>query len=376
MKKKNVYIIGNVLGAYRSQAALSALIGSNKYNVNFNNFSFLNTNLNKDLFRFIKVLDVFFSSIFRFYFLLRSDIVFVLAMNNNKFIQLQLAKVLRKTIITDFYISYYDTNVIDRKNTFKKSFKASLYRFFDVEMLKAKQVFFLNQSEANYYINIVQEKELFNVNYSILPLCIDKKKEASLPFYKSSNSDMFSVCWWGTFIPLHGLEKIIYGAQILKEKGFNFTLSLFGDSVENAKPFQILIEKLNLNSNVFIYNDYSFSNGKLESYLVANCDLALGAFGDSEKAKTVITNKVLDAISMKIPVISCYSTGIEEYFKKDIDIFLCRNEPEEIAAEIINAANCSVDKIQQLLISSFRKFERNFSYDAFKMKILKDFNNL
>lgn len=374
-KKKNIYVIGNILGAYRSQAVLSILVCSNKYNLNFNNFSFFGIS-NKNLLNLIKGVDILFASTARLYFLIRSDIVFVLAMNNNKYIQILFAKLLGKKIIADFYISYYDTHVMDRKDISKKSFKAKLYRFCDLGLLKANKVFFLNQSEADYYINLVQNSKHFSVNSSIIPLCIDMRKEAKLNFFNSNQTKTLNICWWGTFIPLHGLDKIIDAALILKDRNIHFQLHLFGDSVDNAKPFQKMIEKLDLNSNVFIYDEYSFSKGNLELFLVNNCDLALGAFGDSVKAKIVITNKVLDALSMKIPVITCYSLGIEEYFKNNLDLFLCQNTPQNIALKILEISNKSTNEIERIVISGHKKFMADFSFDAFKTRILQEMKEI
>jgi len=31
------------------------------------------------------------------------------------------------------------------------------------------------------------------------------------------------ICWWGTFIPLHGLDKILQAMKILKEHELQFT---------------------------------------------------------------------------------------------------------------------------------------------------------
>jgi glycosyltransferase involved in cell wall biosynthesis len=375
IKKKNIYIIGNILGAYRSQSILSILLNSTKYTVNFNNFT-VSDKSSKTLHTLLKAIDVFIVTVLRLYFLIRADIVFILPMNNNKFFQILTAKFFRKKIVSDFYISYYDTRIIDRNWAGEKSFMARVYRMYDMTLLKTKKVFFLNQSEADYYTKIVGNDNKFIVNSAILPLCLEPRPKAQLNYFNHRLTKIINICWWGTFIPLHGLDKIIEAARILKESKFEFKVHLFGDSKENGLPFQKMIEEKGLTENMFLYYDYTFLNGRLEAYLLENCDLALGAFGDSLKAKTVITNKVIDALSMKIPVMTCHSSGVEEYFEDETDLFLCKNNPDEMAAIFVKIISCSSDRICNMVENASEKFNADFSYNAFKVKFLKELETI
>ncbi|MGB3144336.1 MAG: glycosyltransferase [Maribacter sp.] len=376
IKKKNIYIIGNILGAYRSQAILFILIDSNKYRINFNNFIFSNKS-SKILLNVLKTVDIFITTVLRLYFLIRADIVFILPMNNNKFFQILLAKLFRKKIVSDFYISYYETRVFDRKWTSVNSLMAKIYRMYDLALLKTEKVFFLNQSEANYYIKTVQKgnREIL-VNSAILPLCVDTRPKARLKYFLNEQRKSINICWWGSFIPLHGLDKIIEAARILKDNKIEFKLHLFGDSKKKGLPFQKIIEEKKLTGQVFLYDSYTFSNGRLEKYLIKNCDLALGAFGDSKKAKTVITNKLIDALSMSIPVMTTFSLGVQEYFENERDLFLCNNNPAEMADVIIKITSLSDDKINKIVKNASKKFEANFSYNVFKAKLLKELENI
>ncbi|TKD65095.1 glycosyltransferase [Flavobacterium sp. ASW18X] len=370
MKKKNVYVLGNILGAYRSQTVIGTLLNSGNYNVNFSNFS-VGTSRPSVLTKLFKVLDVFVSSCLRVYFLLRADFVFVLAMNNNKFIQILLAKLFRKTIISDFYISYYDTRVFDRKMVSKSSLMAKVYRFYDRLLLSADKVFFLNNAEKEYYINTVYPNGNKQINAFVIPLCINAKRKAKLDYYKKTDKEYLNICWWGTFIPLHGLENIIEAASILKQQDVAFKLNLFGDSKKNAVPYNQMVKELDLEDCVFLHSDYTFSSGRLEEYLVTNCDLALGAFGASEKAHTVITNKVIDAVSMKIPVLTGRSLGIMEYFNTIEDLFMTKsNTGEAIATSVMDIKELSFDQAKLIVDNSYGVFKEHFSIEAFGDKLL------
>ncbi len=310
-------------------------------------------------------------------YLLNSDTVIILAMNQSKIFDIYLAKLLKKKIITDYYISNYDTQILDRKNYSSKSIRAKLYKLQDKTAIsKANKVIFLNKIEAKRYINLTGIKEE-KINYEIIPLCkkeLDFEK-SELPFFKKNNK-IITICWWGTYIPLHGLEKIILAGEILKKKNIKFRIYLFGNSEEKAKPYREKIKNLNLDNEIIVNNEYSFLNRKLPEFLINNCDIALGNFGDSEKAKTVMLNKIVDALQLELPILNGESIAPNEFFDYRNDIFRCLNTPEDIANKIIEISKVSKEEIEKRVIREYEIYKENFSYQAFEEKIKKIINNI
>lgn len=325
---------------------------------------------NKWLRKGIKLIVGTLNSFLKLIFLYQADYVIVLAMNHEKILEIFLAKLLKKKIIVDFYISNYDTQILDRKNFKEKSIFSKIFKLQDkFAILSANRVIFLNNVEANRYMKLINQN-IKNINYSIIPLCKNKVKykEPVLPFF-SNRLKYLTICWWGTYIPLHGIEKIIITANFLKEKKFPFRLYLFGDSIEKAEKYKKMIKKLKLEDSVFINNEYSFFNRKLPKFLIENCDLALGNFGDSDKAKNVLVNKVVEAIQLKLPVLSGESIAASEFFDYKNDIYRCINQAEDIANKIIEIS--AIDKVRVLKRTQrgYEIFEKNFSIRAFKDKI-------
>lgn len=331
--------------------------------------------------RYLRKILRIFINIFRFpikvLYLLNSDVVIVLAMNQNKIFEIYLAKLLKKKIITDYYISNYDTYILDRKIYSPTSFIAKFYKFQDrVAISKANKVIFLNSTEARRYIKLSETKNI-EKNYEIIPLC---KKElnferGNLPFFKKTN-DRINICWWGTYIPLHGIEKIILAGEILKKKNIKFKIYLFGNSEEKAKIYKKKIEELNLNKEIIINNEYSFLNKKLPKFLIKNCDIALGNFGDSEKAKTVMVNKIVDALQLGLPVLNGESIAPDEFFDYKNDIFRCLNTPEDLANKIIEISKESREEIEKRVKKEYEIYKNNFSYENFEKRIKEIVNNI
>lgn len=370
----NIYIIGKY-GKYdeRNKAMLSTLLEIG--NINYNGFIYGEKIRNKYLKMIIKGIFKILVGINNIFLLIFSDVVIILAMNQSRIFEILLAKILKKNIITDYYISNYDTQILDRKNYLEKSLFAKLFKFQDKFVIKnVKKVIFLNKVEAERYIKLTGE-DIKNIDFVIVPLCKMKtniEKEPKLPFFNKISEEI-TLCWWGTYIPLHGLEKIIESAEILKERNTKFKLYLFGNSEEKSEPYRKMIETKKLQDVIIIENKYSFVNEKLPKFLLEKCDIALGNFGDSEKAKTVLVNKIIDAIQLKIPVLTGESIAPDEFFDYNNDIFRTLNNSKSIANKIIEISQIKREEITKRVTKEYEIYEKNFSYISFNNKIKKIF---
>jgi glycosyltransferase involved in cell wall biosynthesis len=370
--KKRIFILGRALGSYRTQNFIKYFVDNNSQ-IFYDSYSgyLINTNQNiviKAFRYFVKVLDYLFHFLVKLYYLLRADIVFLSAMNNNNRL-INVARLFKKTIISDFYISMYDTQVFDRKK-FKPTDKYAMRLLRNDQYIidKSDLIFFLNNTEARYYLNILGYNNIDEINYKIVPLCIEERFICDLPYF-SGKSSIINICWWGTYIPLHGLEKIIEACKILKTtKNINFMFHMFGDSSPKADYYQKMIDDFNLNDVIKIYRDYSFINGKLGDFLKSNCDIVLGNFGDSYKAKNVIVNKLLDGIAMMAPVVTGESIAPKEYFTEDMIVYTVNN-PESIANGIYKLYNTEYEDINKMITKAYSIFKLNFSVEAFRKNI-------
>lgn len=292
--------------------------------------------------------------------------VFILGMNHNDFlIEILIAKLLGKRIIIDFYISMYDTLVLDRKSINNKWLAKKLFYKEQLIMKLADELIFLNHAEQKYYCDLLQ---VATTKVKIIPLCIDPHRYRE-PVLSVDRKQTPIICWWGTYIPLHGLFNIINAVELLKHQGFQGKFYVFGNSEAAAKQYQEKIVEKRLENEITILNDYTFNNGKLEQFLYENCDLALGSFGESEKAKTVLINKVVDAISMKIPILTMKTKALEEFFNFEDDIFVTQTgSPNEIAEQILHIFN-NYGQMQSNVDKSYQIYLDNFSPKVYMRKL-------
>lgn len=367
-----VYLSGSIGGSYRAQNIIKVLGDSGISYANIP-FHYHKARLkNKVLSRIVLLLALLLTAPVRLVMIIMASHVIALPMNTNAIsaLELLLARVLGKKVIVDYYISEFDTLVNDRKTIKKKSFSARLALFKDRLFMKlADGVIFLNNAESAYYQKVAGV-ELDKKKIKIIPLCIDYKKELFEDVAESSRRD-FNVCWWGTYIPLHGLDNLIRAFSHIEHEAVK--LYIFGNSEEKSKPYQDLITSLGLSDKVVVINDCSFSNGKLASFLKSKCDIAIGNFGSSDKAKTVLVNKLVDALSLGLPCLTIQTQATLELLGQNEGLILTESSPERIAESIAEAFQ-NPGVLKAIGDAGKKKYLELFSPDAFKVKLLEVIN--
>ncbi len=219
------------------------------------------------------------------------------------------AKIKKKKIIWDAFISLYDTVVEDRCLIGSKNPLAKILFFFELVACKAADYVLLDtETHANYFKDKyrLSEKKCGAVFVGVESdmFSNDNKIEA----FKSKKS--FNILFYGQFIPLHGIETIIKAAAILKHH-LNLTWTLIGTGQEAQRINQKLVDLDLKNLDWIQWVSYAELKNKIYA-----ADICLGIFGTSDKASRVIPNKVFQIISCGKTLITRDSPAIRELFPK------------------------------------------------------------
>ncbi|MEZ9917920.1 glycosyltransferase [Vibrio breoganii] len=367
-----IFVSGNIIGSYRAQNIIKVLSDS-KMKWFFIPWYLIYGN-NKFIKKIVGLLTLFLFFPIRIVLIASSKSLIVLPMNFGHllFIDMLIAKIFRTRVIFDFYISHYDTAVNDRKLVGPASRKGRYISWLERKLTKWSDVIVcLNRSEANYYkkfmCNNVEEK------IEIIPLVVDRVKSRDIN--SEIGSESFNICWWGTYIPLHGLDKIIEAFSLLK--GENVKLYIFGDSAHKSKPYEELVRKLNISDDVIFNHEFTFQNRKLPKFLINNCDLALGNFGDSQKAKTVLVNKLVDALALGIPCMTMKTDGCIEFLSSGDNVIFTNKSPDaENIAESFEFALNNKAKIRYIGRRGHEIYNENFCPEIFSERYLKLLKNV
>jgi len=261
-----------------------------------------------------------------------------------------LAKLIsRKKIIFDAFLSVYDSYVFDRKTTPPKSLKAKYYWFLDWLSCKLADKVLLDTNEHIKYFS-----ETFGLKREKFS-CIFIGADDAIFYPREIKKDIvqFLIHFHGTYIPLQGIKYIIEAANILRGKSIVFHLIGSGQEYKDIKK---KIVSLKLQNMVKLID---FIPIKEVSRYIAKSDICLGIFGDTNKAKRVIPNKLYECIAMKKPVITADTIAIREIFKDGEELALC---------SIANAKSLA-NKILELKNNiELRKKLANKGYNLYKEK--------
>jgi glycosyltransferase involved in cell wall biosynthesis len=120
-----------------------------------------------------------------------------------------------------------------------------------------------------------------------------------------SQSASIEVLFYGQFIPLHGVETIIAAARLMSEERVQWTL--IGRGQEAVRIRRMLAEVPLPKLRWFEWVEY----GTLQEW-INRADVCLGIFGASDKAASVIPNKVFQALACARPIVTRDSPAIRE----------------------------------------------------------------
>lgn len=205
-----------------------------------------------------------------------------------------LTRFFRKKIIFDAFYSLYETYVIDRDQVKPRSISA--IRFFIYDWLSthlADKVIFDTKEHISYFYKTygVRMNKMFE-----LPVSADSDIFKYSPPKKHK---VFTVGFYGSFLPLHGVEIIVESFKYVREKDIKCILWGEGPGVQKIKK---LIKKHSLNKKIRL-TEQKVSYNQLPRYF-NKVDLFLGGpFGNSDKAKKVVPAKIAEALCSGVPTI-------------------------------------------------------------------------
>lgn len=217
------------------------------------------------------------------------------------------AKLRRKPIVWDAFLSLYNTVVEDRQLISPSNPLAWL--LYGIEWLAcraANLVILDTRVHADYFVeqyNIARDKTdavFVGAESDVFP----PAPALSLSEGGNLNAEI-TVLFYGQFIPLHGIETIVLAARQMADVPVRCVL--VGQGQEEDKIRLLLYEHPLERVEWIPWVPYK----ELINW-IAKSDVCLGIFGDTEKAGRVIPNKVFQILSSGKPLITMDSAAIRE----------------------------------------------------------------
>ncbi len=234
-----------------------------------------------------------------------------------------------KPILFDMYISTYDTMVFDREKAQPGSLKARIYALSDWLSYHACRLAILDSHHmiAHFGRSIGTGTAKFRrVFFAVDDSVIHPGPE------RAADGD-FLVHFHGEYIPFHGVRHILQAAKLLQGQGVRFQIVGKGLTYEDDRR---LAQELGLN-HVDFHGPVPYAE---LAHFMARADVCLGIFGDNERAKLVLTNKVIEAIGMAKPLITSRNAPVQELLQHEESVYLVNPaNPQSLADGILRLKN-------------------------------------
>ena len=229
-----------------------------------------------------------------------------------------LARVLnrrRRLLVLVSFISLYDTLVLDRQRVTAGSMRARLLKWIDWLAFSAADLVLVDSDQLRHHYSELFGLRLTKFHRSFVGEDDDEFRPTGAP---RRSSPEFRVLFFGTYVPLHGIDVILDAAELLSDEGdIAFTLigngQLFPALRGSAAARQL--------SNVRFVEDWVGTADLVR--FISEADVSLGIFGTTAKAGRVIPYKVFDALAMKKPVVTRDSPAIREILDDGVTALLC-----------------------------------------------------
>ncbi|HJW46446.1 MAG TPA: glycosyltransferase [Lysobacter sp.] len=219
---------------------------------------------------------------------------------------------LRRTPLAwDWFLSAYDTIVLDRRMVSRRNPLAWLIRAVEWTAARLADSVFMDTAAHARRMELLfglpahrvervwvgAEESIFSEITSTTgsPDCAQPDRNTTVLFY-------------GQFIPLHGIPTIIEAAQLLRDEDISWTLVGRG---QEAPHIRELLQSAGLPKLQWIeWLEYGSLRDAMQ-----RADVVLGIFGTSEKAASVIPNKVFQTLMTQRPLITRDSPAIRELIR-------------------------------------------------------------
>ncbi len=302
------------------------------------------------------------------FFPVKYDFIFVPAFRHK---DVPLAKLIglltNKPVVFDPFVSRYETKVVDQKKVTPYSLQAKHNFRIDKWSFRLADIILTDTlAHADYY---AREFGIKKGKFERVPVGVPDRIFSPSRMEKEEKNrrkSYFLVQFYGSFLPLQGIEHIVQAARIVEKRDTSVRFELIG-SGQTFPMIRRLVEELGLRN--MILRDWIPFKELLEA--VSYADVCLGIFGDTEKAFRIVPNKVFQCLSLEKPVITGRTPAITEYFVDKEDIFLCEAANAESLAEAIMLLKNNERLREKIARNGYRSIQENFTSETIGRQIRK-----
>ena len=185
--------------------------------------------------------------------------------------------------------------------------------------------------------------------------------------HSESTNSRLRVLFYGSFLPLHGLDVILQAARKVQNLPMDFDFIGGNDQVEK-KIHQALQRAGNLDCRVRRWVDFD----DILATELPNADLCLGGpFGNTPQARRVITGKTSQALAQAVPtVVGAIEEGGSDFIDRHNCLVVSQGQPHALA-QALRWAYEHRDSLPALGASGQRLYRNQLSLDVVAQRLVE-----
>ena len=243
-----------------------------------------------------------------------------------------LARISGRKLVFDPLVSRYETRVLDRGDAAHGSPQAWHNRNLDRISLRLPDLVLADTDvHADFFAGE------FGVDRAVVravPVGFDEDIFKEAPVREGAGT--CRVLFYGTYLPLHGVETIVEAAAILRGRKVVFTLVGTGQTHAGVKRRAEREGCGNIEFRLPVREDEL-------APLIAGADIVLGVFGSTLKAGMVVPNKVYQSLAVGRAVITADTPAVREHFKSGTHLLTV---PPADPAALAGAVERLIDNVE------------------------------
>lgn len=266
-----------------------------------------------------------------------------------------------KPLIYDHMMSPYDSLLNERQAIRKGSLFERLIYLYEKSVINYSDIVLTDTDLHKKYF-----ERVFNIKTSkILEIPVGANEEMFHVYdvQRLGKQTEFEVLFYGTFLPLHGVDIIMGAAARLRDYPIHFTL--VGSNKSN-RHYQTIKQTNSDNVTHIEWVDF-----ELLPPLIAQADLGLGGpFGNTGQAHRVLTGKTFQFLAMAKPVV--IGKFADAYgFEDKVNCLMATQGDEAALAEVIYWAFLHRSEIGQIGREGYHLYQSRYSIEKISEKLIE-----
>jgi glycosyltransferase involved in cell wall biosynthesis len=257
----------------------------------------------------------------------------------------------RKPLVWDIFMSIYLIS-LERGLEERNRIIVGLLRAWEYFATRLPDLLILDTPE---YVSWYQKTHQISAHrFKLVPTGADDRIFSPIYAHQSQDKN-FTVIYYGTFIPNHGVIYIIEAIKLLSEYE-EIQFDLIGDGPDHSQCIAYATKNVLTNVTFNKWLDKEFLVKR-----IAQADICLGAFGTTPQSLMTVQNKIYESLAVGKTVITGDSPAMRQSFTHRENVYLCkRADPDAIALAILTLYKDSSLR-KKIADSGYATYQQNFS---------------